>query len=97
MSYINDYLVLCYMRINPYWQLETYGSAFIIDAKWIKIFLVLICFITIGTNWLIPIILKKVKDIKIRHENKMLRQLNLLFIEKRGLFGKKCFFQQKIL
>lgn len=75
MRYLNDSYVIYYMKLNPYWQLETYGSAFTIEAKWIKIALVIVCMITVGTNWLIPFILKKVKDIRIRHENKVLEDI----------------------
>ena len=63
------------MKLNPYYTLETYGNAFTIEAKWIKIALIIICMITIGTNWLIPIILKKVKNFKIRHENYYLNKI----------------------
>lgn len=58
-----------------YYNLETYGSAFVIEAKWIKIFAVLTCLLTFGTNWLIPILLKRIKDVKIRHENKHVMRL----------------------
>ena len=63
------------IKLNPYYTLETYGNAITIDAKWIKIALVIICMITIGTNWLIPLILKTVKDLKIRHENYYLSKI----------------------
>ena len=55
------------MRINPYWQLETYGSAFVIDSKLLKVFFIVACFFTIGTNWLIPIFVNKIRDVKIRY------------------------------
>ena len=50
-------------------DLETYGQAMTIKAKYIKIVLCIICLITFGTNWLIPIIINKIKDIKIRYNN----------------------------
>ena len=48
-------------------QLKTYGIAFTINAGWLKILFVSFCFLTIGTNWLIPIFVNKIKDIKVRY------------------------------
>jgi len=55
------------MKINPYWQLEQYGSAVTIDARILKGIFVVLCMITLGTNWMIPVFVNKIKDIKIRY------------------------------
>jgi len=44
-----------------------YGKAIIISSKLLKMLFVMACFITIGTNWLIPIFVNKIQDIKIRY------------------------------
>ena len=51
------------------YHLDTYGSSFVIETKYSKIVLCTICLLTLGTNWLIPIICKHMKDINIRHSN----------------------------
>ncbi len=68
VGYLKQKLNLIYMmRINPYWQLETYGSAITINSGLIKALFVFACMVTIGTNWLIPIFINKINDIKIRY------------------------------
>ena len=57
-------------KINPYWKLEQYGSAVTIDGRILRSLFVLICMLTIGTNWLIPLFVNKIDDIKIRYEVK---------------------------
>jgi hypothetical protein len=45
-----------------YWNSKTYGKAIKIKKNYIKAALSFICLITPGTNWLIPIFLKIIKN-----------------------------------
>jgi len=49
------------------YHLNTYGDAIIINSKLLKTAFVVGCFCTLGTNWLIPIFINKIKDIKVRY------------------------------
>lgn len=49
-----------------YWNNMSYGKAYIIPARYVKLLISFICVVTPATNWLIPIIWKRIKDIKVR-------------------------------
>jgi len=49
------------------YHLPTYGNAIIVDSRLLKVTFITACILTLGTNWLIPIFVNKIKDIKIRY------------------------------
>jgi len=49
------------------YHLNTYGDAIIINSRLLKTAFVVGCCLTLGTNWLIPIFVNKIKDIKVRY------------------------------
>ncbi|MFW6383055.1 MAG: hypothetical protein ACOCZQ_00260 [Nanoarchaeota archaeon] len=51
-----------------YWNQNAYGSAIKIEKRWLRLFLVIMCFITPFTNWLVPFTTKIIRsDLVLRY------------------------------
>jgi len=50
-----------------YWNQNKYGSAIKIQKKYLKAVFVFLCVTTPGTNWLIPFIVGRIKDVIVRY------------------------------
>jgi antibiotic biosynthesis monooxygenase (ABM) superfamily enzyme len=49
------------------YHLNTYGNAVFVQALPLKVVLSFLCLCTLGTNWMIPIICKKIKSFWLRY------------------------------
>ena len=53
-----------------YWNNSSYGSAYRIKGSTIKLIASIVCLVTPGTNWIIPILYKlNIKNKVIRYES----------------------------
>ena len=50
-----------------YWNSRTYGSAIKINKRYLQALFIFLCICTPATNWLIPLVVNRFKDIVWRY------------------------------